>query len=285
MSCAVPDLQALQKYEGMPKTTRTIDWTGADLVNDLPDLAEAFPELEEFICRDCDGLDAGPVWPWVSKFKALRKLDLRNTKRNGEMANIDLSASETTLEQFSLAYNPGFDAGPVPTWLQSFTALSEVDVADTNRNGPISAVAKSFAGSAKTLRFLGLFRNPFLAGPIPTWVKGKFPLFLETEYPATAVTLGETNRYGAFGDHDNSNAVTCAVQAYIQGKGAYDLNEKCRPYASDDNKNACRPNYEGDRCQTCKGCRDGLACSDTFPSDDDTAGKCFISPDPVAAFG
>eukprot|EP00729_Bicosta_minor_P004694 gene4694-30163_t len=308
----------LAELEGVDVVTK-IDWSDK-VQGELPDLSVDFPMLEEFDCDHCfvNNSEASLFWPWMANFKHLTRLSLKKTRRSGSIADdvdlsgsvktlkhlalsdwegsydkaaktnlnpgtpdwlanfsfthldfsnanfridlgeLDLTGSKNTLERLYLDGNTDLRVGPVPKWLSSFTQLTVLSLRNTRRNGLLSHVGKILKASTQTLRSVDLRFNKFVPGPIPAWVR-------DFQLDNGGCQLSFTARYygNANGDVDMTNEITRAVRANTSP--------------------VCPDNYEGDRCQTCRGCAEGLACSTTFPSTD--VGECFAPQDLAGAYG
>lgn len=154
-ACTVPSVLELQQRFGAD--TKVIDFSRQDddtlgvsyIIGDMPDLAEAFPELEEFYCMRCNGLTAGSVWSWVSTFTKLQVLDLTDSSRQGDMATIDLAACKDTLTVLKLAANQ-FDEAIVPAWMSTF-AFTKLDLMSTFRIGDMDAIDLSSSYVSKRI--------------------------------------------------------------------------------------------------------------------------------------
>jgi hypothetical protein len=149
-----------------------------------------------FLDLSVNPFTAGPVPAWVSSFTKLRRLYLGDTNRNGDMADVDLSNAQHTLEILRLGYNRGFTAGPVPPWVSRFTRLQELRVEASNRNGNMADI--DLTGSADTLTSLYLHSNSFAAGPVPPWLAQ----FTRLQH----LDLSATNRNGNMGSIELSKS-------------------------------------------------------------------------------
>ena len=178
--------------------------------------------------------DAVPTWMANFSFKVLA---LRDSKFTFDLAKLDLRGSQDTLHTLALHTN-AFAAGPVPTWLGSFTKMRSLYLGNTNRNGYMSHVGKVLEASSSTLTKLYLNDNPgFVPGPVPAWLFQFKSLDPKTVY----YIMANTRRY-----HDGQP--TAIVSAVLKQEAP-----------------TCPEDYEGDRCQTCKGCADGLTCAPLKP--------------------
>ena len=251
------------------------------------------------------GFAPGPIPKWANEFQWTR-LSLDKTMRSGDMEEIQLDNSYSTMVDLELGNNWGFSPGPFPKWVGNFQKLKSLGVHLTNRNGDISMVDNVVQQSkfVKSLEKMLIDTNPFTRGPVPAWLRNY-------EYPSVQFRIHNTNRYGvrrkeglsdasASGDLKDvdQDAVTRCGQATQQGQACI----------VDD----CDEMYTGSRCQTCKKCgarnaslvepQPGLACLPSFYSSkrfkehldsylppskrlDLQDNYCVVPQDPRSAFG
>jgi hypothetical protein len=177
----------------------------------------------------------GPFPEWVAQLSSLRKLDLSHAQLIGDLVGVQFGAAATTLTQLRLAHNGGFTAGPLPRWHLGMPMLRVLDLADTNRNGDMSIFFR--APTASLLQAVMLSNNTgFNIGPLPARL-ANFPQL-------TTVTLSHTNRVGAV----DPDACVMLIASSAGTRAGY----QCQ----------CKRAYKGARCQTCRGCKEGLVCAD-----------------------
>ena len=105
---------------------------------------------------------------------SLTTLHLSRNQLSGSIPNLSALTNLTTLtlgSQYDSNSNATLTAGPIPTWVNSLTKLTDLRLEETNRTGPIPALS-----ALTSLTYLRLYRNRLSSVP-------------NTHLPASLTTL------------------------------------------------------------------------------------------------
>eukprot|EP00729_Bicosta_minor_P015602 gene15602-10486_t len=265
----------------------------------IPDLSGLSKSLKTLHLAENPYMDPAPIPAYFSEF-AFERFAAINTNRIGSLP--DLSNSADTLSWIDISNNPNLDPGPMPAWTSKLSNLNVgaeySSFANTNRYGvkdpdqylntvaaasrtilvaasdPVvectagyevsydecKAYAEQSTAAAKSLAWAGALPNgsEWFDRPSGCWYDITRVFFNSLNASSTCSPDRDTRP-------DSNLAPNDQAECQRFPKLCFEARE-------------CTAEYEGDRCQTCKGCKDGLMCG---PS----ANTCMVPPDLVSAYG
>jgi len=134
----------------------TISFQGNLIASAIPGSIGSLPNLTTLYLHSNKLIGAIPST--LNNLTVLQNLYLSTNLLSGDLPNL---GSLVNLRTLSIGTN-GFNAGPIPSWIQNFTVLTYLEMASATRNGSIP----SFIGNLTSLTQLSLNSNQ-LTGNIP----------------------------------------------------------------------------------------------------------------------